>query len=129
MIPVKNIELTNRSRLYWFHWTFYLWGFNIQKQLDHMWLLNIFLMYSFELIWPSLAMSDQVKLICYSSKINFISLMILQILSFQESFTIWSVEGILDDNKRLRILLDMEFQYHNNSPFRLFLGKSNKIIF
>ena len=34
--------------------------------IDHICLLNILLMYTFELIWPCLAMLDQVQLICDS---------------------------------------------------------------
>ena len=46
-------------------------------------------MYKFELICLGLAMSDQAQLIFDSQKkINFISLLIPEILDFQESFTI-----------------------------------------
>ena len=67
-------------------------------------------MYKFELICLGLAMSDQAQLIFDSQKkINFIPLLIPEILDFQESFTIgWKV------------------RYHNNFPFRQFPETSNE---
>lgn len=35
------------------------YGSSIETKLGHICLLNIFLMYNFELTWPGLAMSDQ----------------------------------------------------------------------
>ena len=41
-------------------------GFNIERKLDHICILNIFLMYNFELMWQDLDISDQAQLICDS---------------------------------------------------------------
>ena len=66
-------------------------------------------MYKFELICLGLAMSDQAQLIFDSQKrMNFIPLLIPEILDFRESFTIWLFESILDDNSRSKMLPDME---------------------
>ena len=37
-------------------------------KLDHICLMNIFLMYNVEIIWTGLSMSDQGQLICDSQK-------------------------------------------------------------
>lgn len=39
---------------------------NIEKKLDHICLLKIFVIYNFEELWVYLSMSDQVQLTCYS---------------------------------------------------------------
>ena len=70
---MKNIELTDQSSERWladseqqFHRIICLRGFNLQRKLDHICLLNILLMYNFELIGPFLAIPDQAWLVCGS---------------------------------------------------------------
>ena len=63
---MKNVELTDQSSErradnIHIHRILCLWGFKIQMKLDHICLLNIFLMYTSELIWPFLAMPDQAQ--------------------------------------------------------------------
>ena len=43
----------------------------MQRKADHNYILNIFLMCSFELIWPGLAMSEQAQLIFDSQENHF----------------------------------------------------------
>ena len=66
-------------------------------------------------------MSNQAQLY---KKTNFVSLLILEILEFQMSFTIWSVKSIFVNNTQPEILptskLGWEAKYHNNFPFKLF---------
>ena len=110
-----------KSRRQWFQMVLFLWGFTIQEKLDLICLLNIFLMYNFELTWPCLTMSNQAQLY---KKTNFVSLLILEILEFQMSFAIWSVKSIFVNNTKPEILptskLGWEAKYHNNFPFKLF---------
>lgn len=58
-----------------------------------------------------LAMPDQAHLIYELLTKNHphMSLLILEILEFQESSTVWLVESILGNNSRPSILEDMEF--------------------
>ena len=63
---MKNVELADQSTERQadnidIHRTLCLWGFKIQMKLDNICLLNIFLMYTFELIWPCQAMPDQAQ--------------------------------------------------------------------
>ena len=46
-------------------------GFNTERKLDHICILNIFLMYNFELMWQDLDISDQAQLICDSQLYSF----------------------------------------------------------
>ena len=91
--------------------TLCLLGFTIQRKLDYICRLNIFLMYNFELLWPGLVLSKEAQLtedwLIYI-KMNFLPLLIFKILGFQKLITIWSVKSILDNNLRPRILPDME---------------------
>ena len=116
---------------YDFHMTLCLWGFNIQMTLDHICLLNIFLMYAFELIWLCLVMPDQTQLICdsltkkSSSYLNWF----LRYWNFRNppqsdwSQAFWAITQDLEFCHAWNS--EWEVKYHDNSPFRLFWGKQN----
>ena len=57
--PTKAV-LIKQTRV--IHRTLNLWGSNIQRKLDHVCLLNMFLIWYFELIWQDVAVSDQTQL-------------------------------------------------------------------
>ena len=63
---MENVKLTDQSSERRaddidFHRTLCLWGFKIQMKLDHICLLNIFLMYTSELIWLCVTTLDQAQ--------------------------------------------------------------------
>ena len=64
MTPTKNVELTDWSSERWTDNSDFIGpsvcGFNIQRKVDHICLLNMFLIYDFEEL---LAMSDQTQLL------------------------------------------------------------------
>ena len=67
--------LTNRLKQWemgkqWSQETLCLRGSKIQRNLHHISLLNIFLIYKFEVIWVGLAVSNQAKLSFYSHTRN-----------------------------------------------------------
>ena len=64
MTPTKNVELTDWSSERWTDNSDFIGpsvcGFNIQRKVDHICLLNMFLIYELEEL---LAMSDQTQLL------------------------------------------------------------------
>ena len=62
MSPAKNVELTEWSSERWTENSDFIWpsvcGYNIQRKVDHICHLNIFLMYNFEHLW---VMSSYVR--------------------------------------------------------------------
>ena len=55
MTPTKNVELTEWISERWTENSDFIWpsgfGSNIERKVDHICLLNIFLMYNFEDLW------------------------------------------------------------------------------
>ena len=102
-------EVVNTSRRHWFHMALCLWGFNIQRKLDHicLWISHVY--FWMDLAMPSHARPSPVNLWLIYKKMIFIPLLILEILEFQGSSTIRLVESILGDKSRPRFLPDMEF--------------------
>lgn len=72
-------------------------------------------------------------MICDSQKSNFVTPLILEILSFHwESFAIWSVKSIFDSNSDKKFCstcnLGWEVKNHDHSLFKWFFRKSNYLI-
>ena len=138
MAPMKNLKPTDwsserRAHKIDFHRTLCLWGFNIQMNIEHIFPLNIFLMYTFELIWLCLTMPDQAQLICDSLTKNHLN-------TSTDYWDIW-ISGILHNligreylGKQLKtyILQDMDFgmESHITTIFFLdcFKKKHEKIL-
>ena len=110
----KNVELTNRSSERWANYSVFIghstYGGLIYKGNLTISVFSIYVWYMI-LNYSGQTQPCQTKSSWFLAhrKINLFLFLILEILDFQESFTIWSVENILDNNVRPRILPDMEF--------------------
>lgn len=105
----KNIELSDwRNERQADYRTICSWGFYTQRKLDHIstyfWCKNLSWYGYVKHVKPT----PVDFWLIYKNQLHYNALLILKILKFNESLTIWSIKSIYGDNSRPKILLDME---------------------
>ena len=128
---MKNVEPTEQSSGRWADNSYFIgpsvYGGSIYKG-------NLTITAFWIYFWANLVRHSHVRPtlvdLWLTKKSTLELLLILEILSFLESFTIWSVKSIFDSNSQDQEScqtwnLGWESKYHNNPLFKWFSGKSS----